>query len=68
MALVKRGQQKSISLTSQSEVLNLAFSPRDPPHCPHTLLAVRNKVTFISFLYPKAAFLDAEGNVSWKEE
>lgn len=61
-------QQKSISLTSQREVLNLTFSPRDPLHCPHALLAVRNKVTFISFLHPKVAFLDAEGNVSWKEE
>lgn len=61
-------QQKSIDLTSQREVLNLMFSQRDPLHCPHALLAVRNKATFISFLYPKVAFLDAEGNVSWKEE
>ena len=59
-------QQKSISLTSQREVLNPTFSPRDPQHCPHAQRAVRNKVTFISFLHPKVAFLDAEQQTSSK--
>lgn len=58
-------QQKSIDLTSQREVLNLMFSQQTPCTAPTPCLLSGTRL-FHLFSLPKVAFLDAEGNVSWK--